>query len=634
MKTLIFGLLISLPLLAQETTNVCARGEIGKVLVEITKSESCEFVRLEALAGIEELSIMKKKISAIQDGDLVGLNSLKKLSLPENEISQISVNAFVSLKKLEVLNLHKNKLTTFPVQVPQLLELNLSSNQIKSIKKNMFFGANSLTSLNLADNYLEFIETGSFKGMKFLTHLDLSGNFSKTLPAGTLIGLQNLQNFKLNSFYSDRFPEEITTLVKLRSLEMEHSFLKQFPLKQIQKLTQLKRLRLSGTRMKLSPFAFESLKNLEELYILADDTLPANVFAGLSNVKKLNVFSSQLKSIQADAFAGLHSLEKLKIEGATVHAIEPGAFNGLSTLKELWVEVVRLPLIPANFCQGLPQVERMFLIKSEIEQISDSAFDECPNLKELYLNFNNIKTIYPGTFKNLNKVETLYLLGNQLESIEEETFKGLAKLEVLWLKSNQIKDIHPDAFTHIPVIETLILDDNQISTLHESYFKGNGVFRLHGVEVEHRSCGLKGSLNERLSDCAEVSGSSLGPHRLIHKIVDSNGRFRDYLYFNALTKQITGITPDIYSETPTEAISKCTKLLPEIRISWRLPSVPEFNGDLNIILNSYQMNFSNYWTSTTDAGIPMTYMEDYNGVRIIEPLEARSLAQTWCMGNL
>ena len=95
-------------------------------------------------------------------------------------MKKIAPNTFEGLKKLKILNLSNNELTSIRardfIQFKQLIELDLSYNNIYDMEHHAFDGFLSLENLNLMGNHLASFNESILFQLKNLTRLNLKHN--------------------------------------------------------------------------------------------------------------------------------------------------------------------------------------------------------------------------------------------------------------------------------------------------------------------------------------------------------------------------------------------------------------------------------------------------------------------------
>ena len=202
------------------------------------------------LRMLETLVLTQCGITSIEDTAFVGVEAMLKLELDGNSLSSIPIGAFRHLMELNLLNMNQNQISALPrdsflTQINlqklflsnnklfdvkkidrraftgighNLMELDLSSNQMSELPTHAFHNLFNLATLKLSDNLLTFLENGTFEKMTHLMSLDLSGNTVQITP-GILRGLEmSLVNLVLanTGLTSDTIP--VDTLKRYRYL--------------------------------------------------------------------------------------------------------------------------------------------------------------------------------------------------------------------------------------------------------------------------------------------------------------------------------------------------------------------------------------------------------------------------------
>jgi insulin-like growth factor-binding protein complex acid labile subunit len=131
------------------------------------------------LHKLKELYLNKNKLKYLNNSDLFSnkLLRLNILNLNSNEISFMDKNLFSNLKTL--------------------VNLSIADNQLTSINKALFFNLFNLRYLNLSRNRIEFIESSSFCGLDNLLSLDLSFNRLHSIRNEIFHGLFDLSDLNL-----------------------------------------------------------------------------------------------------------------------------------------------------------------------------------------------------------------------------------------------------------------------------------------------------------------------------------------------------------------------------------------------------------------------------------------------------
>lgn len=342
--------------------------------------------------------------------------NVKELDLSKNHINNIEEKAFSSLKSLRILSLSQNKLPSIPAatrNLPTLEELNLSHNEIQTLKCNDFANLTKLKELSLNQNSISAIDKFVFKGLirlqvlklhnnsisklgdAFKTHLPqliqlrLNLNKLNAIKPGELSGLQSLQNLSLNENKIKKLEKGcFLGLTNLTYIQLNSNTIREHQLKGVfDDLINLISLDLRDNKIKytdstaLSDPPFSKLSHLESLVIRGNSRrekslLPRNFLQGLTNLLEFNARNTQLLSLHKDTFTYTPRLLRLDISSNDLSDLSPELFYPIPSLEALYISRTSLQsldfLIDANltklvFLQGRRNQYSVFseeLIKS------------------------------------------------------------------------------------------------------------------------------------------------------------------------------------------------------------------------------------------------------------------------------
>jgi serine/threonine protein kinase len=185
------------------------------------------------------------------------------------------------------------------------------------------------------------------------------------------------------------------------------------------------------------------------------ESLPADIFVGLNNLKYLDLSSNRLVMLPLDAFNGLEQLQTLFLNFNRLQTTAPGAFNGLEQLQILYLSSNLLSELEADSFESLSALSTLYLLDNVIVSLEDFAFRGLGALQELRLDKNTLGSLSRSAFAGLeNSLEILYLSGNPLNDPQPQAdlFADLSKLQVLNLVGTSV-----DCFQFAPLPNPLSL---------------------------------------------------------------------------------------------------------------------------------------------------------------------------------
>ena len=143
-----------------------------------------------------------------------------------------------------------------------------------------------------------------------------------------------------------------------------------------------------------------AISNLS-LFYQGITTLKSDDFAGLNNLRTLNLASNQLIELPPDLFAGLTSLESLFMGGNGFTMLAPELFAGLTNLTTLSLSNNRLATLSPTLFAALTNLTGLYLGRNSLSQLPPGLFDGLNLTRDLLLSRqtgasrNFVLSIYP-----------------------------------------------------------------------------------------------------------------------------------------------------------------------------------------------------------------------------------------------
>ncbi|CAI9743540.1 adhesion G-protein coupled receptor G6-like [Octopus vulgaris] len=276
--------------------------------------------------------------------------------------------------------------------LPSLVLLDLSYNDITNIKKGTFKDLCCLQELYLSNNKISIIEQGSFKNLGSLRTLFLYDNEISNIEHESFENLPELADLDLSC--NKIFEIEQSTFVNVTSLEYLH-------------------------------LSCNKISNIDE-----------STFKNLGSLKDLDLSYNQISNIEEITFKSLHSLRYLDLSFNNITYIEESTFKNLGSLQELDLSYNQISKIEGSAFKHLHSLQDLDLSFNNITYIEESTFKNLGSLQELDLFFNKISTIRQGTFENLYSLRTLNLGHNRIQKYEDGAFLFLPNIRRVDLSGN------------------------------------------------------------------------------------------------------------------------------------------------------------------------------------------------------
>ena len=347
--------------------------------------------------------------------------------------------------------------------------------------------------LNLSNTSVEFVQNLSFtnKNLK-VEELDLSFNNLTSLRKNFLASLIKLKRLNLRETFLINF-DFIKLLVNLQDLDLTNSqnliMDPNFSFKSFS-ASEIKRLEFSYSnldRMPTQNLAF-SLLTIQSLTIEGNDLIYFNeVFLTIEYLDlSQNSFSFMLNiEPEITIFRDLYTKMKfINLTKSLKPELENKTFFFNKKLEYAFLSQNGLKIWP-KFCQfclerdcsdGLINIECQLKIldfsSNKLEYIHYNGLLDMNNLEYLNLENNNISSIQTNAFSNLIKLEILLLSFNNIASFDSDTnvFNYLTSLKQLSLKSNKIEYVPSFLFKNLRKLETIDLSSNRICLLEKFSF--------------------------------------------------------------------------------------------------------------------------------------------------------------------
>ncbi|XP_071485859.1 uncharacterized protein [Diadema antillarum] len=185
--------------------------------------------------SMHALDLRNNKITEVTPGVFSDLTIVHFIYLDANNINKFEVLAFMGNLKIKKLSLigtslkeiiPLNKSTCDGVDIPHILNIELSNNGIFDIPQYAFAGFNHTLSLKIRQNRLTMISNTSFCGLHSLEILDISGNQISSLPLAAFHCNENLLQLNISHNQILRLhPGSFVQLSKIQQLDLSYNML-------------------------------------------------------------------------------------------------------------------------------------------------------------------------------------------------------------------------------------------------------------------------------------------------------------------------------------------------------------------------------------------------------------------------
>lgn len=338
----------------------------------------------------------------VSSGDILKDGSGCKIDLTENNIASVERNAFPWIKKLGVHFGHsKVPLNIDPYAfygAQAITSLVISNVPSVNLSARLFTNLEGLKLLIISDTHIERLRTFVFEGLKnaemfvfrnvtFAEIEEYAFSGIQFVPdALSLVGKPRQLNgggeinFIQSSFMyfpTDGFRD--TNLAQMNITGCKINLVKSYAFRG---MGALRNFYLSGSWIEmLEPFAFGSLRNLENLNFEDDDLgkLVTQMFVDTMDITSFRISVTRNLTIEPEAFAGCLNIKTLEICGTrpeTGLKIKEGAFRHLVSVDQLIIRNLSLPVMETGAFTGMTKVRNLRIENCNVSNMSRLAFGE------------------------------------------------------------------------------------------------------------------------------------------------------------------------------------------------------------------------------------------------------------------
>ncbi|XP_041481854.1 toll-like receptor 13 [Lytechinus variegatus] len=362
------------------------------------------------------LDLSENMIETLSNKSFTYLPDIIKLELPFNDMTFIEDGTFKPLVNLTELNLED-----------QLIEIDLSDNNLIYLPEGMFFCNKVLQKLRLNRNKIQSWSGSTISNLCSLNHLNLSGNKIYNIDNGT------------------------QTLPSLEYLDLSFNKILHLHIFFLQIYTNLKILRMSNNGLIwIFPNTLSGLTNLKELYLTNEHLIQyTKPFQDMSNLRILDL-SSAIQDMTSDAtlFTNLTSLKRLFL-----------CKNNLQS-RHLFDTLTSRSLFT-----NLETLLTLDLRENDLDMLAPGTFNPLKKLEILLLSQSSVKVLFTGVFEGLTSLKALDLSDNYISSISDDVFPIQSQLSVLNMSNNNLGIISMTLFNINPDFQSLYIQQNKITTI-------------------------------------------------------------------------------------------------------------------------------------------------------------------------
>ncbi|KAK6643443.1 hypothetical protein RUM43_004948 [Polyplax serrata] len=365
-----------------------ALGEIGYTLRYLDMSdnqiEHLDSTMFREIPFLTHLNLSTNRLTILPDNVFIWVGNLLVLDLSHNRLRSNFKELFHNVQKLKRLRLANTGLINVPtLPLPNLTELDLSSNNIETVYVNSVEYLVKLRTLVLSDNKLNHVPSKIWNFMPLLKKLDLSRNPIKIITKDSFYGLHSLQQLDVSSLRSlERFDSDSFAKMKMLSKI------------KIQTWPQIEKYRFRLGNL------LANVPSLKHLIVEIMETHLTDQLLGSFNpkLKNLEISGTNLRSIDVDAFDGIEEVRETSTWDADKYNCvvlgykppDPFLPTGITFVRELTLRIrnTSLRTLKPGVLYKLQNIPHFTLDLSRNKFKSLSPHSLCPD----DINYQNIRT--------------------------------------------------------------------------------------------------------------------------------------------------------------------------------------------------------------------------------------------------
>ncbi|XP_030855880.1 toll-like receptor 3 [Strongylocentrotus purpuratus] len=413
------------------------------------------------------------------------------------------------------------ELTEVPQDLyPEVEELDLSLNEIRSIFNSSFTRYQRIKNLNISYSKLSEIATGSFYAMPMLQYLDLSKNWSLRSITSQMFNFSiNLSHLILSSTGLESVPGDILRLLpNLQLLDLSFTdMLSHINISSCSSKTRILNIVFLLSKIKaLVPSRFRidcEINSLNYKAIKYNSIDPPTIATIRARV--LSFPNRRLRPDLWDQFfrgIGMSHIEELLLHATKIARIDQHHFALLRNkpLQVLDVSGNHLPDLTQMGFLDLPLVSTLIIDRCRIKNIGPVNFARMKGLRILHVNHNNIidindnipnlETFVYSDCKKPKWPDQIKQIFNQTKSLKHVIIRN-AGLNTLWItfvknnislfgglrtvisldvKKNPLKRLESGILTDLLLLQELDLSDCELKGIEVNAFEG-----LQSLQILH-----------------------------------------------------------------------------------------------------------------------------------------------------
>lgn len=228
-------------------------------------------------------------------------------------------------------------------------------------------------------------------------------------------------------------------------------------------------------------FSMNAIVEFTQLQIHGEND---NNLCDLTRLVLLDLSHNKIRHVMAQGFGRAQKMTHLRLDNNLIEEFHDSAFAGLGELKLVNLTANRLVALPPNLFAQTTGLVELYVSENEISSLSPTVFSTLAELRMLDLSRNRLKSLDGADFSTSEKLTVLNLSHNELQKLQDPTiFASFINLKILTLSHNQISEINGNLFSAMQNLQVLDLSWNRLVELPGTLFIPAG--NLNQLFLDH-----------------------------------------------------------------------------------------------------------------------------------------------------
>ncbi|XBW36031.1 hypothetical protein QEN19_001606 [Hanseniaspora menglaensis] len=456
-----------------------------KYVIKIVNLETNTFTTLSCVLNAtvsEMIPLLKKKFNCPLSGNFqisLKIGKLSKVLHPKAKPVSIQLRLLL----LSGYRKTHDPLTILGIEdlsfVFQFLFHPVITSQLSREKEELILKRGDFIHADLRDMDLSRPPIIFYQRANEIESLDLSSNANSFLPLDFIEAATSLTSIRMVNLRASKFPQNITNVATLVSLELSRNFIKRIP-DSISSLKNLTILNLQCNKLYDLPQSFSKLQHLQLLDLSSNHfTIYPEVINYCLNLLQIDLSSNRIESLP-NSINNLTKLAKLNLSSNNFESIQN--LSSMTNLRTINLKDNQISFFSASS----KTLQYIYLSGNKISSFADFL----PNLRTLELEKNPLTSVY---FKEnyMNYLTTLTLSKANLTIVPSIIWKKFIKLKKLDLNENNLTQIS-EAIGNLTELTYLSCNRNKLEKIPKSIvnLKNLKILDLHSNNITEMITGF------------------------------------------------------------------------------------------------------------------------------------------------